>query len=111
LQDKQWSLIVANAWADEQFKGRLKADPKTVLREFGIEMPAGIEVCVSEEGQGDATFSDADNLFHFTIPANPGDDLWEEELTPGPVAYCYCGGCFRCYRCGCGCGACGFCSI
>ena len=33
MSDKQWSQIVAKAWADANFKQRLLADPAAVLKE------------------------------------------------------------------------------
>jgi hypothetical protein len=46
LEDK----IVARAWADEDFRERLKSDPRTaVAEETGITLPEAIEVEVLEE--------------------------------------------------------------
>ncbi len=97
FQQKQWGQIVARAWSDSEFKARFVADPQTVLREFGIEPAAGVEIRVVEGEPG---------VQHLVLPASPSEDLAEIELTPGAVGYCYCGyshGCGRCGRCGCGC--------
>ena len=48
-QRKQWSKIVARAWADENFKARLKAEPRTVLAEAGIELDDDMKYTVVEE--------------------------------------------------------------
>jgi hypothetical protein len=46
LEDK----VVARAWADEQFRGRLKSDPHSaVAEETGITVPEAIEIEVLEE--------------------------------------------------------------
>jgi broad-specificity NMP kinase len=46
LEDK----LVARAWADEQFRERLKADPHgAVAQETGITLPEAIEIEVLEE--------------------------------------------------------------
>ena len=45
---KQWSQLVAEARGDEKLKQRLLDDPKGVLQEHGIEVPAGVEVRVVE---------------------------------------------------------------
>ena len=45
---KQWGRIVAQAWVDEAFKERLLAEPKAVLQEYGIAVPAGSGVRVLE---------------------------------------------------------------
>jgi len=42
--------IVARAWADESFRDRLKADPRSaVAEETGVNIPASIAVEVLEE--------------------------------------------------------------
>ncbi len=41
--------IVAKAWADDWFKKRFLADPESIFREHGIEVPAGIHVRVVED--------------------------------------------------------------
>ena len=104
FHDKQWSLIVAKAWADEDFKSRLLSNPKAVMREHGLEMAPEVQVKVLE---------DTDQVIHFTLPANPSGELSEEELSPvagtdshsGGCRGCGCGRC-GCGRCGCGCGDC-----
>ncbi len=45
---KTWAAIVAKAWADEGYKRRLMADPRAVLAEEGVLLPAGMEVTVVE---------------------------------------------------------------
>lgn len=46
-QQKQWAKIVAKAWADEDYKQRLMADPAAVLKDEGIELPDGVKIkCV-----------------------------------------------------------------
>ncbi len=41
---KEYAKIIAKAWVDEEFKKRLLADPATVLKENGIEVPEGMTV-------------------------------------------------------------------
>ena len=41
---KEYAKIIARAWADEEFKQRLLGDPSTVLKENGIDIPAGMTV-------------------------------------------------------------------
>lgn len=95
--DKQWGLIVARAWADDEFRDRLVANPKAVLRENGLEIAPDVQVNVVE---------DSGSVRHFILPANPAGDLCEEELSPTAGADSFSGGCGRCGRCGCGCGGC-----
>ena len=68
---KQWSQIVAKAWADESFKRRLLAEPATVLKEQGIAVPSGVQVKVVE---------DTETVRHLTLPVKPVGELDEEAL-------------------------------
>ena len=97
FQEKQWSLIVAKAWADEEFKARLLENPKAVMREHGLEISPDVEVKVVD---------DSERVRHFLLPANPATELSEEELSPVAGADSYSGFSGRCGRCGCGCGRC-----
>jgi hypothetical protein len=36
---RAWAKIVAQAWADENFKSRLMSNPAQVLRDHGIKVP------------------------------------------------------------------------
>lgn len=102
FQEKQWSQIVARAWADDAFKERLLSEPKAVLREHGLEVAPEISVKIVEDTQ---------QVRHFILAANPVGELTEEELTPTAGADSFsgfsrgCGRCGRCGRCGCGCDA------
>jgi len=50
---KEWAKIVAQAWVDETFKQKLLAQPLAVLKEHGIDLPAGTKVRVVEAVQAD----------------------------------------------------------
>jgi Nitrile hydratase, alpha chain len=105
-QEKQWSRIVARAWADDTFKDRLLSDPKAVLFEQGFETRRDVCVSLAETAEMEST----DEVLYLALPPKP-IDLSEEELLPIGVAWCGCGGCGRCGRCGCGCGGCGGCGV
>ena len=47
-QERRWGWIVARAWDDAAFRRRLLAEPACVLREEGIDVPAGAAVRVIE---------------------------------------------------------------
>jgi hypothetical protein len=94
---KQWGLLVAEVWIDEELKQRLVSDPAAVLQEYDIEVPADVELKVVE---------DTELVRHLVIPASPSGDLSDEDLTSSPSMYCWlCGGCGGCgcgsRRCGC----------
>ena len=71
---KKWSQLVAQAWADEKLKRRLLDKPAAVLREHGIEVPAGVEVRVVEP---------TEKLLYFLLPPKPADvtELTSSQLT------------------------------
>lgn len=102
---KQWSLLVSQAWSDDDLKARLVDDPESVLREYGVEIPFGVELRVVE---------DTPQVRHLVMPPSPAGDLADEELSCAVGRDSFsgfsvaCGGdCQRCGcgRCGCGCDA------
>lgn len=57
--------IIEKAWEDDNFKQELLANPKDAIKkEFGVEVPDGIELHVYEESYTE---------FHLVIPPNPAD--------------------------------------
>jgi len=68
---KQWTSIVAQAWADDNFKKRLLANPAAVLSEQGLQVPVGVRLKVVE---------DTDNIIHLTLPTRPGSEELAEEM-------------------------------
>ena len=52
---KTWARIVAKAWADEDYKRRLLADPAAVAKEEGVPVPAGLTLRVVEDAPGTRT--------------------------------------------------------
>jgi hypothetical protein len=76
---KAWGKVVARAWSDELFKKRLFADPKTVLKEHGLEMPADVNVKVME---------DSGKTVHLILPERPSELTVDElsQVAGGQVA-------------------------
>ena len=74
VNTQKWSQLVAQAWADEKLKQRLLDDPKAVLREQGIKVPAGAEVRVVQP---------TDKLLYFVLPPKPANvsELTSSQLT------------------------------
>ena len=66
-----YAQVVARAWRDPAFKGRLLATAADVLRECGIAVPVGMEVCVLE---------DTDRRTYLVLPRAPQGELGEAEL-------------------------------
>jgi hypothetical protein len=72
---KKLSQLVKRAWGDEKLKERLLNDPTPLLRENGIELPAGVEARV---------VADKDSVsfqFQPDKPAGDGAELTENALT------------------------------
>jgi nitrile hydratase alpha subunit len=75
-QSKEWETwrqIVAKAWQDTGFKKRLLAEPEAVVKEHGLEVPAGVKLrLVERPGQVlELTF----------LPEGLAGELTEEELS------------------------------
>jgi hypothetical protein len=99
-RERAWSQVIAQAWADEDFKARLLMDPRGVLTEYGIDVPDGVELRLLE---------DTDTVRHLILPPPPSEELTDEDLSGSAVADSYSGFSGGCGRCGCGCGGCGRC--
>ena len=56
--------MFAACWKDEALKARFMADPKAVLAEFDMDVPANIDVKFVEK---------SDNCVHITMPAIPSN--------------------------------------
>jgi hypothetical protein len=54
--------LFAACWKDEALKARFMSDPKAVLAEHGMDVPANMNVNVVEN---------SDNTVHITMPAVP----------------------------------------
>ena len=91
--------VIARAWADEDFREALMANPKAALRSQGIEVPEGMTLHV---------FENTETVFNLVLPKLPDMALVGEELDQSVgAARCGGGGCGRCGG-GCGCsGGCG----
>ena len=66
--------LFAACWKDDALKARFMSEPKTVMAEYGIHMPDGMDVKVVEN---------SDNCVHIAMPEAPHghDDLSDEELS------------------------------
>jgi len=73
--------IIARTWRDPACKAKLIADPRAVLQEAGVTLPANITVQVLEN---------TDTHMHFVLPPKPREALSDEALdkVAGAVADC-----------------------
>ncbi len=58
-QQRTWAKIVAQAWADPEFKARLLANPAQVLKDEGVEVRSGTTLRVIEN---------TDTTIHLVLP-------------------------------------------
>ena len=65
--------LFAACWKDDALKARFMSDPKAVMTEHGIEVPANMNVNVVEN---------TDNTVHITMPMTPAgaSNLSDHEL-------------------------------
>ena len=68
---KKYGQMMAKVWSDPAFKQRLMTDPRAVLQEQGIEVPAGLEVRPLQQSQ---------QMIYFPIPAAPSGEISDEQL-------------------------------
>jgi hypothetical protein len=59
---KKWAVCVAKAWADEDYKKRLIADPAMVLKKEGLTVPEGMKIKVVENTH---------EVFYMVLPESP----------------------------------------
>jgi hypothetical protein len=108
--DYQWGQIVGRAWADEEFKERLIADPVTVLAEYDLTPPAGVHVEVLEDPLW-VPENTAEVLYLVLAEKPSNEELSEDDLCSvagvEAASRCGCEWCHRCHHCYCGwCGGC-----
>ena len=73
-QKNKLAELFAACWKDEALKARFMSDPKSVLAEFEMPVPDGMDVKVVEN---------ADDCVHITLPSPPTghDGLSDDELS------------------------------
>ena len=108
---EQSDRVIAKAWADEDFRAALLANPRLALQSQGIEVPEGLTLHV---------FENSEKVFNLVLPKLPdlamalvGETLDSSEAgrCGGCGGGCHCGGGGGCGcgggGCGCGGGGCG----
>ena len=91
MTDTEWrkgyAKVVAKAWSDAAYKDGLLRDPRAVLAEAGLEVPASLELAMVE---------DTADKRHLVLPPKPKDgEINEEALGEAVGGICanpYCGG-------------------
>jgi hypothetical protein len=87
-KEKEWAKVIAQAWVDEDFKAKLLADPKAVLKAEGIGFPENVKLNITEAKEGE---------LNLTLPLKPPDVVVSvEELQERLQALCVAGGNYVC---------------
>jgi hypothetical protein len=78
----QLANLFSACWNDKELKARFFANPKAVMTERGMAIPAGMNVKVVEN---------AENCMHITMPAAPvgHSALTDLELSADPPLECW----------------------
>jgi TOMM propeptide domain len=92
---KQYARILNKAWTDSEFKNALLANPKQVLADEGMELPADIKVSITE-GQELQSFDSAQNLLVLPFPPKPDEMLDGDGPGSGGGSCCCCCPCCSC---------------
>ena len=103
---KSYTKILTNAWSDESFAQQLKSDPKSVLAEYGLDVPADATVDVVSSQGTDGSVDDQVRIWeegessgHYTlyvpsVPQVEAGEMSEAELEgvagAGDVTVCCC---------------------
>lgn len=110
---KSYTKILTNAWSDDTFKQRLNSDPKSVLGEYGLDVPASASVSIVSTTAGEGNLDDqvkiweegessgSYTLYVPDVPQVEPGELSEAELDSvsgaGDTDYCCC--CSPCCTC------------
>jgi hypothetical protein len=109
---KSYTKILTNAWSDDTFKQRLHDDPKSVLGEYGLDVPASATVNIVSSTAGEGNLDDqvsiweqGENTGTYTlyvpdVPQVEAGELSEAELdTVSGAGDTYCCCCSPCCTC------------
>ena len=69
---KIFSEITAKCWKDAEFKQRFLSDPESIVRDYGVEVPEGIDIKVVEDASPDTV------TLH--LPPAPSSELSDQDL-------------------------------
>jgi hypothetical protein len=90
-----YTRILINAWSSEEFAARLDGDPKTTLRESGLDIPVDAQIVLVRQFPEDQPEGDLDvqialwergletKVYELHIPETPQVDT--AELTEGDL--------------------------
>jgi hypothetical protein len=74
--------VASQALSDKAFRERLAANPGAILKERGLEIPAGVTVKAVRNYDSFPPPQESPNVLHVVIPTeDPHSELSEEELS------------------------------
>ena len=79
---KNWNKIIRKIWDDPTQKQALLENPRTVLKENGIDIPEKIALHIHENSE---------EALHFVIPKKPSKELSDDFLSHIVAGYHYAG--------------------
>jgi hypothetical protein len=99
-----YTKVLANAWSDDEFRERLKSEPKAALAEHGLDVPDDASITIVTEIAGEANLDEQVELweqgttsgsYRLYVPDEPQvstSELSESELetVAGGTTYCCC---------------------
>lgn len=65
--DEKWRKLVTQAVTSDEFKGKLVADPVSIMNEYKIEVPEGVKVHVG-----------ADKIVNLVVPQDASEETKRE---------------------------------
>ena len=84
-QRAAFGKVIAQAWNDDEFKAKLLSNPRAVLTDAGLELPADLDVTVTESKPG---------AMHLVLPPRPSEGEIDDVLlqtAAGGFTSCCCG--------------------
>ena len=73
----KYSEVVQKTWSDPAFKAQFLADPTTVLRGAGVDIPDHMQIKVVEHQPGE---KESDTVITIPLPAKPATHIDDEQL-------------------------------
>ena len=89
-QRAAYGKVIAQAWSDHEFKVKLLDNPREALADAGIDVPADVDVIVTEQKPGE---------MHLVLPPKPAEGEIGDELlqtVAGGFTSCCCGEAWAC---------------
>lgn len=104
VESQNWQInlakIVAQTWADEDFRQRFLAEPAAVLREAGIALEESVTVVVNQGAYAPAVLAGAEGgttVYEISLPSKPDDlDLDLDQFSAPHTAFSFFPFCFFC---------------